>query len=60
MKNLHKYQHGFLCESEIKFLKIFDGEKVYSTSFFFVSNAIYEISVPPELRNMSTIIYPSM
>jgi hypothetical protein len=60
MTDLHKYLHDFLDESAVKFVKIFNGENVYSTSFFLVSNVIYEISVPPELRDICTTIYSSM
>lgn len=37
MTNLRKYLRDFLSESEVKFVKIFNGEKVSSTSFFLLA-----------------------
>lgn len=60
MTTLHKYIRNFLDESEVKFVKIFDREKLSSTRFFLASNVIYESSVSPEFRDVCTIMSPSI
>jgi hypothetical protein len=56
MTSLHKYLRDFLGESEVKFAKIFNGQKISLTDFVIVRKLIYQNTVQPEVRDVCIII----